>query len=93
MELHRRFCAARSHWIWLRLGEFYLDYAEAQYNLGNESEAKSATYGVNVIRARAGMPAITASGSALWQEIMNERRVELSFEEHRYFDIQEMDDR
>ena len=79
--------ASAQNWIWLRLAEFYLDYAEAQYNLGNESEAKSTTYGVNVIRARAKMPAITAGGSDLWNEIMNERRVELSFEEHRYFDI------
>lgn len=79
--------ASAQNWNWLRLGEFYLDYAEAQYNLGNEAEAKSTTYGVNVIRARAGMPAITQSGPALWAQIVNERQIELSFEEHRYFDI------
>ncbi|MEO7767829.1 MAG: RagB/SusD family nutrient uptake outer membrane protein, partial [Ferruginibacter sp.] len=75
------------NWVWLRLAEFYLDYSEAQYNLANEAEAKSATYGINKIRARAGMPVVTESGTALWDRIVNERRIELSFEEHRFFDI------
>ena len=72
------------NWVWLRLGEFYLDLAEAEYNLGNEAEARKA---LNVIRTRAGMPDVIESGTALWNRIVNERRIELSFEEHRYFDI------
>ncbi len=75
--------ASAQNWIWFRLAELYLNYAEAEYFAGNESEAKTA---LNTIRRRARMPDVTASGAALWDEIMNERRVELAFEEHRYFD-------
>jgi len=72
------------NWIWFRLGEFYLNLAEAQYNAGKETEAKAA---LNVIRNRAGMPQVTSSGSQLWNDIVYERRVELAFEEHRFFDV------
>jgi len=72
------------NWIWFRLGEQYLNYAEALYNQGLEAEARVA---LNVIRARAKMPDVTASGDDLWDAIVNERRVELCFEEHRYFDV------
>jgi len=75
--------ASAQNWIWFRLGELYLNYAEAEYNLNNESEAKAA---LNTIRRRARMPDVTTTGTALWNEIVNERRVELAFEEHRYFD-------
>jgi hypothetical protein len=71
------------NWIWFRLAECYLNYAEAQYFAGNESEA---LWGLNKIRARARMPVVNASGAALWNSIMHERRIELAFEEHRYFD-------
>ncbi|MFT3935173.1 MAG: RagB/SusD family nutrient uptake outer membrane protein [Chitinophagaceae bacterium] len=72
------------NWIWFRLGEMYLNLAEAKYNLGDEAGAKTA---LNVIRARAGMPNVTSSGTTLWSDIVYERRVELAFEEHRYFDV------
>ncbi|WP_303919459.1 RagB/SusD family nutrient uptake outer membrane protein [Draconibacterium sediminis] len=72
------------NWIWFRLGEQYLNYAEALYQQGLESEAREA---LNVIRNRAKMPDVTDSGDELWQRIVNERRVELCFEEHRYFDV------
>lgn len=71
------------NWIWFRLAEFYLNYAEAQYFAGNEAEA---LWGLNKIRARARMPQVTSSGTALWNSIMHERRIELAFEEHRYYD-------
>ncbi len=72
------------NWIWFRLGEQYLNYAEALYQLGEEPGARDA---LNVIRNRAKMPEVTASGEELWQSIVNERRIELCFEEHRYFDV------
>ncbi|HEX8018336.1 RagB/SusD family nutrient uptake outer membrane protein [Mucilaginibacter sp.] len=75
--------ASAQNWIWFRLAEFYLNYAEAEYNLGNEGEAKLA---LNKIRQRAQMPLATESGTALWDKIAHERRIELAFEEHRYFD-------
>ena len=33
------------------------------------------------------MPAVTSTGTTLWNDIVYERRVELAFEEHRYFDV------
>lgn len=72
------------NWIWLRLGEQYLNLAEAYYMTGDEEEARKA---LNAIRRRARMPEVNDSGEALLERIRNERRVELAFEEHRYFDV------
>lgn len=33
------------------------------------------------------MPPVTESGEALFDRIVNERRIELAFEEHRFFDV------
>jgi hypothetical protein len=71
-------------WHFFRYGEILLNYAEACIELGQDDEAK--TY-LNMIRARAGMPDITETGSALRERYRNERRVELAFEQHRFFDI------
>lgn len=76
------FCAR--NWIHLRLAEVYLNLAEALYQTGDEKGAREA---VNTVRARAGMPNITASGADLLEAIKHERRIELVFEEHRYFDV------
>jgi len=72
------------NWIWLRLGEQYLNLSEAYYMTGDEESAREA---LNVIRRRARMPEVNDSGEALLNRIRNERRVELAFEEHRYFDV------
>src|SRR6266498_911608 len=71
-------------WRYMRYTEILLDYAEACLGLGQEDEAK--TY-INMIRARAKMPPITSSGSQLTTDYRNERRIELAFEDHRYYDI------
>lgn len=76
--------------IYMRLGEVYLNYAEAMFHLGDEETAR--TY-INLIRKRARggnenvLPDITASGSELLNKIRHERKIELAFEEHRYFDV------
>jgi hypothetical protein len=70
-------------WHFFRLGEIYLNLAEACLGLSQEDEAK--TY-MNLIRERAGMPDVTETGQALIDRYRNERRVELAFEQHRYFD-------
>lgn len=64
-----------------RLGEIYLNFAEAAYALGNEAEALDA---LNTIRNRVNMPNKT---SIDWPTIQNERAVELAFENHRYWDL------
>jgi hypothetical protein len=71
-------------WIYMRLSEFYLTYAEAQYQLGNLPVAVAY---VNRIRARNGvnMPPINAGGNLL-EKIKHERKIELAFEGNRWYD-------
>ena len=51
---------------------------------GDEGEAL--TY-INMLRDRAGMPDITETGDALKARYRNERRIEMAFEQSRYFDV------
>ena len=73
-------------WTFVRYAEILLNYAEAMYNVGNEPVAREY---VNKTRSRPGvnMPPVTESGTALLARIQQERRIELSFEEHRWFDV------
>lgn len=68
-------------YIVFRLGEIYLNLAEAEFYLGNVSEA---TVAINTIRDRAGMPARTVITE---EELRQERQVELFAEDHRYWDL------
>jgi len=71
--------------IMLRLAEIYLNYAEAEFKLGDVEQAR--IY-VNKIRARKGieMPEIP-SGAMTWEKYVRERTVELAFEGERFNDI------
>ncbi|HTF29081.1 MAG TPA: RagB/SusD family nutrient uptake outer membrane protein, partial [Flavitalea sp.] len=71
-------------WRHFRYAEILLNYAEACIALGEDNEAK--LY-INMIRKRAGMPAITETGQDLNIRYRNERRIELAFEGHRFFDV------
>jgi hypothetical protein len=73
-------------YIQIRYAEVLLNYAEACLALEEEVSACST---MNDIRERAGMPEIPASesGAALLERYRNERRVELAFEGHRFFDV------
>lgn len=73
----------RIPWPLFRYTEAVLNYVEACIELGEDAEAKT---WLNKIRFRAGMPAITETGSALKNRYRNERRIELAYEEHRFFD-------
>ena len=72
----------------IRLPEMYLNYAEAEYHLGNESVARQY---VNKLRERPSLnlPDLpsTLTGSDLLAAIRNERRLDLCFEGHHYFDL------
>lgn len=73
--------------MYIRLGELYLNYAEAL----NESAPGSAdilTY-LNAIRVRAGIPALTGTfdQATMRSLIQRERCIELAYEGHRFFDI------
>ncbi|MGN7823644.1 RagB/SusD family nutrient uptake outer membrane protein [Chitinophaga sp. 22536] len=70
-------------WVRFRLGEIYLNAAEAALELGQMSEAL--TY-VNELRERAGFPANSLAMLTI-DKLRNERRVELAFEDHRVWDL------
>lgn len=73
-------------WVFFRYAEVLLNFAEAKFELGDEATARQY---LNMVRARQSvhMPAITDTGEELRKRIQNERRVELAFEEHRFFDV------
>ena len=83
----------RHTWIVFRLGEFYLDYAEAVFNA--TGSANDDTYGmtaneaVNVLRKRADiqMPEFKEDGAEWVTRYERERLVELAFENHRFWDV------
>ena len=74
-------------WIFFRLGEMYLNYAEA-LNEAQDVPADDVYTYMNAIRNRAGMPDLPRglNNLQMQQRIRRERRVELAFETHRYFD-------
>lgn len=83
----------QSHnFIFFRYAEVLLNQAEALNELGRTSEAYAPLY---LIRKRAGIPIGTGSyglktgmtQTEMRTAIQNERRIELAFEEHRFWDL------
>jgi hypothetical protein len=85
-------------WVVFRYAEVLLNYAEAMneaygpqtYGLPTSSGTQmTAREAVNRVRARAGMPdfPMGMSQSEFRAKLRNERRVELAFENHRFWDI------
>lgn len=70
-------------WVRFRLGEIYLNAAEAAFELGQTADALKYT---NTLRERAGFPANSLKSITL-ARLQNERRVELAFEDHRVWDL------
>ncbi|GGB83602.1 hypothetical protein GCM10011325_08940 [Dyadobacter sediminis] len=81
--------AGTQTWIYFRYAEILLNYAEAQ----NEAAGPDASVyaAINAVRQRVGvaMPAIPAglTQAQMRERIRNERRIELAFEEHRFYDV------
>ena len=72
-------------WVRYRLGEIYLNAAEAAFELGQTAVALPY---INAIRERAGFPANSLDATTLTlSRLRNERRVELAFEDHRVWDL------
>lgn len=80
-----------------RMAEMYLNFAEASYqangpdaavNIGN-GQSMSARDAVNTVRRRVGMPDLPMglSKEEFEKRYRNERRVELAYEDHRYWDV------
>ncbi|MDG5799166.1 RagB/SusD family nutrient uptake outer membrane protein [Marinilabiliaceae bacterium ANBcel2] len=70
--------------IEIRYAEVLLNYAEATYQLNRESEANAA---IRQVRDRVGLPYSDLSGDELFERIRTERKIELAFEGHRYWDL------
>jgi len=68
----------------IRYSDVLLMAAEAHNRNGNDAPALNY---VNQVRARASMPPLSSSGSALTQDIWDERNLEFACEGHRFFDL------
>nr|WP_321412581.1 RagB/SusD family nutrient uptake outer membrane protein [uncultured Carboxylicivirga sp.] len=71
-------------WVRYRLGEVYLNAAEAAFELGNPDVA--ATY-MNTLRVRAGLTTPLDQSEISFDRIVHERKVELAFEGHELWDM------
>lgn len=80
-------------WPYFRLGEIYLNYAEACNEKPNRDETEALKY-VNLIRKRSGLnnleeayPEVKGNKELMRELLRKERMVELAFENHRYHDV------
>lgn len=73
--------ASKQNYIIWRYAEALLDYAEVSFRLG---ETATALEQINLIRSRVHMNTFE---SITWEQIVNERRVEMAFEETTYWDF------
>jgi hypothetical protein len=79
--------AGTQPWIYMRYAEILLNFAEARNeDTGPDTEVYAA---INAIRDRAGMPDLPGglTKDEMRKKIWNERRIELAFEEHRFYDV------
>lgn len=84
----------RHEWVLFRLGEVYLNFAEAMNQAMGGPEVAgglgmTALDAVNMVRRRAGIAEfpVGMSQADFNTKLQNERRVELAFEDHRFWDI------
>ena len=87
---------SKHFWFYFRYAEVLLNYAEAMNEL-HGPDADPDAYGmtareaINLVRDRAGQPDLTAAiapdQDAFRERLRNERRVELAFEDHRFWDV------
>jgi hypothetical protein len=91
------------NWMYFRYAEILLNLAEASNEFGGPTylvdgavSPLTPVQAIDLVRARAGMPGVQATmtkrGIALTQAtlrdlIRNERRIELAFEDQRYYDV------
>ncbi len=82
------------YWVIFRYGEILLNYAEAMMGAFNDPTYTDATYTIsalealNEVRTAVPMPAITETNPVAFLTLLrNERRVELAFEDHRFWDV------
>lgn len=79
--------AGTQNWIYFRYAEILLNYAEAKNEASGPDQ--SVYDAVNSIRSRVGMPSLPEGLDQIQMRdrIRHERRIELAFEEHRFYDV------
>lgn len=86
----REMQAQDGRWKYFRLGEIYLNLAEAAIETGDAFKMAEGISLINEIRHRAGFSTAVdvkaASQAEARRLLRHERRIELAYEEHRYFD-------
>jgi len=75
-----------TNWRHLRYADVLLMAAEANNKMGGAGDSKAQTY-LNMIRSRANLGAVSATGTALFDAIVKERQLELAFEGVRFVDL------
>lgn len=82
------FMGSITSWKEIRLAEVLLNYAEAQ-NEANSGPDASVYETMRLVRERAGLPALPSglNQTQMKERIMQERKVELAFEGHRFWDL------
>jgi starch-binding outer membrane protein, SusD/RagB family len=82
---------AENDWIVIRLADVILLYAEILAQDGNHNVAHNQ---VNIVRNRAGLPDMSpfSSKEMALDSVYMERKLELAFENHRWFDLLRMKD-
>jgi tetratricopeptide (TPR) repeat protein len=75
----------------IRIAEVYLTRAEAMSTPGSPVFNEAAALAdLNTIATNRGLTAFSLTGSALYEEVLNQRRLELAFEGHRFFDLKRL---
>lgn len=77
---------AGNDWIVLRYADVLLMHVEAIMAGGNDTSVQAALDSFELVRLRAGLTG-DADGTITKQELLDERRVELAFENQRLFDL------
>jgi hypothetical protein len=71
-------------WVEIRYAEVLLNKAEAAFRLNKMNEAREA---MNAVRARVDLPGKNSSGNEWFNDYRNERKVELAYEGHLFWDM------
>ncbi|HAM97090.1 MAG TPA: RagB/SusD family nutrient uptake outer membrane protein [Marinilabiliales bacterium] len=86
-------------WIFMRYAEILLNYAEALNEYDNTANFAQITSTLDILRNRANLRPLSAADKTLLQNqaemrkyIKLERRLELAFEEHRFWDLRRWKD-
>ena len=82
------FGGSKTSWKELRLAEVLLNYAEAK-NEANNGPDQTVYDAIDEVRNRAGLPDLPTglSKAQIFDRIVQERKVELAFEGHRFWDL------